>query len=175
MEIRTAQPADVPRIMEIYAHAREFMASHGNPNQWGPTHWPPEELIRSDIASRELYVCTDGGRPVGVFFYRCGFDAEPGYGNIRDGAWLDDGAYGVIHRLASDGSVRGVGGAAIDWAWRRCRHIRIDTHGDNTVMQNLLAKYGFVRCGTVYVEEDDAPRLAFEKTARVMSAEEIQQ
>ncbi len=39
----------------------------------------------------------------------------------------------------------------------------MDTHGDNIVMQGLLQKLGFVRCGTFYVEEDDYPRLAFEK------------
>ena len=35
--------------MEIYAYAREYMAAHGNPDQWGPTNWPPEDLIREDI------------------------------------------------------------------------------------------------------------------------------
>ena len=39
-----------------------------------------------------------------------------------------------------------------------------DTHGDNIVMQNLLRKLGFNHSGTIYVEEDDYPRLAFEKT-----------
>ena len=41
--------------------------------------------------------------------------------------------------------------------------MRMDTHGDNIVMQALLRKLGFVHCGTIYVEEDDYPRLAFEK------------
>lgn len=36
MEIRHAEPADLERMMEIYAQARRFMADHGNPNQWGP-------------------------------------------------------------------------------------------------------------------------------------------
>ena len=34
-----------------------------------------------------------------------------------------------------------------------------------TVMRNLLEKLGFLPCGTIYVEEDDFPRLAFEKTS----------
>ncbi len=38
------------------------------------------------------------------------------------------------------------------------------TNGDNKVMQRLLEKLGFTHCGTIYVEEDDYPRLAFEKT-----------
>jgi hypothetical protein len=32
-------------------------------------------------------------------------------------------------------------------------------------MQNLLRKLGFIHCGTIYVEEDNDPRLAFEKTS----------
>ena len=46
MKIRKSTEADFDRIMQIYAHARDFMAKTGNPNQWGPTHWPPEDLIR---------------------------------------------------------------------------------------------------------------------------------
>ncbi|MBD5518924.1 MAG: hypothetical protein HDR07_10755 [Lachnospiraceae bacterium] len=43
--------------MEIYEYARHFMAEHGNPNQWGPTNWPPEALIHADIVcSKQLCV-----------------------------------------------------------------------------------------------------------------------
>lgn len=38
MYIRKAAEGDLPRMMEIYAVARRFMAAHGNPNQWGPTN-----------------------------------------------------------------------------------------------------------------------------------------
>ncbi len=31
-------------------------------------------------------------------------------------------------------------------------------------MQNLLEKCGFIHTGTIYVEEDDFPRLAYEKS-----------
>ena len=48
-------------------------------------------------------------------------------------------------------------------AFLKCGNLRIDTHGDNIVMQNLLKKLGFNHCGTIYVEEDNYPRLAFEK------------
>ena len=57
MYIRKAAEGDLPRMMEIYAVARRFMAAHGNPNQWGPTNWPPEERIRADIAEGSSYVC----------------------------------------------------------------------------------------------------------------------
>lgn len=163
MEVRHTAEADLARVMDIYAHARDFMAAHGNPNQWGPTNWPPEALIRRDIARGRGYVCVHEGRVVGAFFFDMGRDIEPTYRHIEDGAWLDDSAYGVVHRLAADGSAKGVGAFCIDWAFRQCGHLRIDTHGDNIVMQNLLAKLGFARRGTIYVEEDEFPRIAYEK------------
>ena len=57
MRIRPTTLDDLPQVMEIYAYARSFMAWHGNPNQWGPTNWPPEALIRRDIAEGKSYVC----------------------------------------------------------------------------------------------------------------------
>ena len=163
MEIRHSQTADLPRMMELYAYARQFMAEHGNPNQWGPTNWPPQELLEEDIAAGRSYVCTHDGRIVGTFAFLFGPDIEPTYRTIYDGAWLDDSPYGVIHRMAGDGSVKGIGAFCIEWALEECGHVRVDTHGDNVVMQNLLAKLGFTHCGTIYVEEDDYPRLAYEK------------
>ena len=165
MRIRKSVPQDLDRIMEIYAYARQFMAQHGNPDQWGPTHWPPEALIRNDIADGCSYVCeNEAGKVIGTFFFVQGPDIEPTYRKITDGKWLDDSPYGVVHRIASDGSEKGTGAFCINWAYDRCGHLRIDTHGANTVMQNLVRKLGFVHCGTIYVLEDNAPRLAYEKS-----------
>lgn len=167
MDIRKSTEQDLPRMMEIYAFARSFMAEHGNPDQWGPTHWPPEALIRQDIREGNSYVCVDdGGRVIATFFYIAGPDVEPTYSTITEGAWRDGSPYGVVHRIASDGSRKGTGTFCLEWAFRQCGHLRIDTHGDNTVMQGLLRKLGFVHCGTIYVEEDDFPRLAYEKSER---------
>jgi len=149
--------------MAIYAHARQFMADHGNPYQWGPTNWPPEALIREDIQKGLSYVCVHENAVVGVFFFTAGEDIEPTYREITEGSWHHNGPYGVVHRIAADGSVKGVGTECINWAFEQCGHLRIDTHGDNQVMQKLLQKLGFSHCGTIYVEEDDFPRLAYEK------------
>ena len=165
MEIRNTTENDFERVMQIYAYARSFMAEHGNPNQWGPTNWPPEELIHQDIRQGNSYVClNENGEVIGTFFFTQGEDIEPTYRQITDGAWLDDSPYGVVHRIASDGSQRGVGVFCLDWAYAQCGHLRIDTHGDNVVMQNMVKKAGFVHCGTIYVQEDSYPRLAFEKS-----------
>ena len=83
---------------------------------------------------------------------------------IYDGDWRDSSNYGVVHRLAGNGSEKGIGSFCINWAFEQCDHLRMDTHGDNLVMQKLLKKLGFVQCGIIYVEEDHYPRLAYEKT-----------
>ena len=163
MEIRHSSEDDFLSIMNIYDYARHFMADHGNPNQWGPTNWPPKALIHDDIAARKSYVCIHENEIVGTFFYDFGTDIEPAYHIIEDGAWLCTEPYGVVHRIAGNGSVKGIGSFCIEWAFRQCGHLRIDTHGDNRVMQNLLSKQGFIHCGTIYVPEDKYPRLAYEK------------
>ncbi len=168
MKIRKSTEADFKQIMEIYSHARSYMAEHGNPSQWGPTNWPPEELIHKDISDGNSYVCVnDRERVIGVFFFIYGKDIEPTYMEITNGAWLEDSPYGVVHRLAGDGSEKGIGGFCINWAFKQCGHLRVDTHGDNIVMQNLVKKLGFTHCGTIYVEEDDYPRLAYEKISKM--------
>lgn len=163
MNIRHAAENDIPQMMKLYEYARRFMSEHGNPNQWGPAEWPPSALIRSDIADGHSYVCTDGGRIVGTFFFRQGEDIEPTYRVIEHGAWLTDAAYGVIHRLAGSGEAHGIGDLCLGWAWEQCRHLRADTHQDNRIMQHLLRKNGFVQCGIIHTAEDHTPRLAYEK------------
>ncbi len=163
MKIRRSAEEDFDQITEIYEYARQFMAEHDNPRQWGATNWPPEDVVRADIKSGNGYVCVYDDRVVGVFYFIQGRDIDPTYRNIEKGKWTDDGPYGVVHRIAGDGSVKGIGSFCLRWAFEQCGHLRIDTHGDNYVMQNLLKKCGFVYCGIIHVEEDDDPRMAYEK------------
>ncbi len=162
MLIRKSTPQDLPRLLEIYSFARAFMVRSGNPNQWRNT-WPPASLVEQDIATGRSYVCEHNGRVVGTFFFDVGKDIEPTYATILDGKWENDSPYGVIHRLAGDGSVKGIGAYCIDWCYAQCKHLRVDTHPDNKVMQRLLAKLGFERCGIIHVLQDPMPRIAFEK------------
>ena len=34
MNIRPSKHEDLPQLMRIYEHARQFMSEHGNGNQW---------------------------------------------------------------------------------------------------------------------------------------------
>ena len=164
MVIRNTKPEELDEVMGIYAHARQFMAEHGNARQWGPTSWPPRELIEKDIEVGKSHVCvTDDGRTAAVFFFDFGQDVETTYAVIEGGSWLSGEPYGVVHRIASAGIVPGAGTACIEWAFAQCGHLRIDTHEDNYVMQRLLKKLGFTYRGIIYVHEDNDPRLAYER------------
>ena len=99
--IRTALREDLPRIEEIYAYARRFMAETGNPNQWGNTT-PRTSLLEDDIEKGLLFVMTREDQIHGVFYFYIGPD--PTYGEIEDGQWRSDTPYGTIHRIAGDGS-----------------------------------------------------------------------
>ena len=167
MYIRNATIDELDRIMDIYAYARAVMAENGNPKQWGATNWPPRDLIAQDIMQEKSYICCVDDdvaeRIVGVFYYDFGEDIDATYRKIEQGAWLNDAAYGVVHRIASDGSTKGTGTFCIQWALEQSGHLRIDTHGDNKIMQNLMRKLDFTPCGIIYVEEDNDPRIAYEK------------
>lgn len=162
MEIRKTTLADIPEIMEIYTIARGFMCKTGNPTQWAGGY-PKEELIRKDIASGDSYVAVENGRIEVVFFYRKGED--PTYKVIEDGAWLDDEPYAVLHRIASRGDVKGSGSACIQWCLTQWPNLRVDTHEDNHVMQHVLEKNGFVKCGRIYIE-DGSSRIAYQQVRK---------
>lgn len=160
--IRPVTAEELPQVLAIYDHARQFMAAHGNPRQWNTT-WPPESLLREDIRLGRMMGVIADGKLAAVFVYLQGVDIDPSYRKIENGAWGRGGEYGVVHRLAGSGKVPGVGAACLDWAYAQCHHLRVDTHGDNVVMQNLLTKLGFVQRGIIHVEEDNDPRWAYEK------------
>lgn len=155
--IRPAAESDLPRILEIYEYARDFMARTGNPNQWGKTN-PAPAVLERDIAQGRLNVLEEEGRIHGVFYYFLGDD--PTYAVIEGGGWSREAPYGTIHRIAGDGS-GGVLRTAVGYALDRCPYLRIDTHRDNHVMQGALAKLGFHRCGTIYLASG-SPRIAFD-------------
>lgn len=161
-KIRPVRADELPVVLTIYDRARKFMAANGNPRQWNTT-WPPESLLREDIRLGRLLAAEVNGEIAAVFVYLQGVDIDPSYRKIENGSWARGGEYGVVHRLAASGAVPGMGAYCLNWAFAQCHHLRVDTHGDNAVMQNLLAKLGFAQRGITHVAEDNDPRLAYEK------------
>ncbi len=162
MEIRRARRDELPRLMEIYDAARRFMRSRGNNVQW-VGGYPSVELVGAGIDAGEQWVTVQDGTVVATFWFAVA--PEPTYVKIYDGEWLDCEPYGVVHRLASDGSVKGVGEECLRWSLEQCGNLRVDTHSNNDVMQSLLEREGFVRCGVIILT-DGTPRDAFQKKGR---------
>ena len=133
---RGARRADLDAILKIYARARQAMADSGNPTQWGD-HFPPQELLEEDIDSNRLFLYLVNGELEGVFAFILGPDAT--YARHP-----------------------GVAAAVITWCLEHCESLRADTHADNKIMQHLLEKNGFTRCGIIHVE-DGTPRIAYQK------------
>ena len=96
----------------------------------------------------------------GVFAFILGED--PTYHVIENGQWLSDAPYGTIHAVASDGSIHGLLTQVVTYCLQTIRHLRIDTHPDNLIMQHVITKNGFTKCGIIYVA-DGTPRLAYER------------
>ena len=160
LSIRKSAPEDIPEMLEIFAAARRFMAGTGNPDQWSEDY-PGEELLKSDIASGDSHVILSEGRIVATFVLRPGND--PTYDIIHDGNWPNDLPYATIHRIASRGERKGMLHAAMQFALERYSAIRIDTHRDNTVMRNAIAKEGFTYCGIIHCW-NGTERLAYQFT-----------
>ena len=96
------------------------------------------------------------------------FDGEPAYEAI-EGAWLTDGDYVVLHRMAVADGEKGRGVATEFMrrveamaCGRGTGSMRVDTNFDNRYMLRMLGRLGFVYCGKVRYRSGE--RLAFEKT-----------
>ena len=79
------------------------------------------------------------------------------------------GRYPALWHGAPSGigrKAQGRGKAVLDWSMEHCQSLRADTHADNKIMQHLLEKNGFTRCGVIHVA-DGSPRFAYQKLAPI--------
>lgn len=172
MKIIKAKLWDLPQMMAVYAIARQMMKDTGNPNQWKDS-FPEEEAVKRGILEGKAYLCLaeegdegkegEGLQPgelLGTFYFAV--EDDPTYRRIYQGEWLDQEPYGVIHRVAASGRGKGFGKACFDWAGRQWGNLKIDTHRDNRVMQHVLEKNGFQKCGIIYLENGEE-RLAYQR------------
>ena len=155
MHIRKATYNDISALMRLFESAKAIMRASGNMHQWG-SGYPSVDVVRGDIERGVCYVATDGddGEIEATMTFIPGPD--PTYSYIESGAWLDDNPYHVIHRIAVALPGKGYACRLLDWAFERADTVRIDTHRDNVIMHHILLKYGFTRCGVIYLANGDA-------------------
>lgn len=165
--ISRSEKKDIDRIMIILGEARLKMGQLGI-DQW-QYGYPTRDIIKNDIVSGHSYTVREeeGGEIYATFFLKT--DGEPTYKEIFEGAWLTDGEYVALHRIAVCNAKRGTGMAdkMIEFIGNECiklgaGSIRVDTHRGNIPMQKLLARSGFQYCGIIYLGTGEE-RLAYEK------------
>ena len=159
MLIRKARPSDIDEVMEIFSSARKFMRNTGNKKQW-VNGYPSREVIEEDQQSGCSYVVEENGEIIGTFFFKLGVD--PTYIKIYDGKWINDGGYGVIHRIAVKYHGRNITTLVYNYCFDKAKSLRIDTHRDNIPMQRSLSKNGFVYCGIIFLANGEE-RLAYQR------------
>ena len=181
MVIRPATPADLLALRSVFEAAKAIMRADGNLEQWSAPGFPDDSLLLRDIDRGGGFVIESRwpvaaghdekdvmpgltghlAAPRIVAYFALLPSPEPTY-DVIDGAWLTDGPYGVIHRMASYPEVHGIFSTVIDYAATRYAHLRIDTHRDNRIMQHLIGKHGFTCCGIIWLQ-DGTERLAYER------------
>lgn len=167
MKIRKATIEDLPVLLDIFAYGRQLQRRLGNSHQWQNGH-PKREVLEQDLRSGNSYVCvvnehtaTDlpEGTILATFYVHQG--ENPVFGSDQDEVWLNEDPYVTVHRMCSNGKVKGACQFCINWVTEQFDNVRIFTHEINQPMVHIVQKYGFQYCGEIY-PYDAEPRKAFQ-------------
>lgn len=159
-----AQLSEVDVCYVLIDKGRAFQRKQGFV-QW-TDDYPQREHVADDIETGKGYALKDeAGRIAG---YICiDFGGEPAYDAIKE-QWRSKEPSGVLHRMAISPDYRGqgLGGVLLRECERICQekgvtYLRADTSPDNTRMQHVFEKEGYVRCG--FVELRGSDKIAYDK------------
>lgn len=162
-KLRKAQIEDRDIIWGIIRQSIERRKQDGS-TQW-QNGYPNQGTVESDIAKGFGYVLTVDGE-IAVYTALI-LNDEPAYSTI-EGAWLSDGEFVVVHRVAVDEKFAGKGMVKklfdhIEDFTRShgIQSIKVDTNYDNIAMLKILESKGYSYCGEVLLA--GGMRKAFEK------------
>ncbi|KFF19753.1 GNAT family N-acetyltransferase [Chryseobacterium sp. JM1] len=162
-KLRIAEIEDRNAIWAIIQQSIERRKQDGS-TQW-QNGYPNMGTVESDIAKGFGYVMTVDGE-IAVYAALI-LNDEPAYSTI-EGAWLSDGEFVVVHRVAVDEKFAGQGMVKklfdhIEDFTRshEIQSVKVDTNYDNIAMLKILESKGYSYCGEVVLA--DGLRKAYEK------------
>lgn len=162
-KLRKAEIEDRHEIWAIIQQSIERRKQDGS-TQW-QNGYPNMGTVESDIAKGFGYVMTVDGE-IAVYAALI-LNDEPAYSTI-EGAWLSDGEFVVVHRVAVDGKFAGQGMVKKlfdhieDFTKSHgIQSVKVDTNYDNIAMLKILESKGYSYCGEVLLA--DGMRKAYEK------------
>ncbi|MDQ0594267.1 GNAT superfamily N-acetyltransferase [Chryseobacterium ginsenosidimutans] len=163
IKLRKAEIKDRDIIWNIIQQAIERRRQDGS-TQW-QDGYPNLGTVESDITKGFGYVLTVDDE-IAVYTALI-LNDEPAYSTI-EGAWLSDGEFVVVHRVAVDEKFAGQGLAKklfdhIEDFTREqgIQSVKVDTNYDNIAMLKILENKGYSYCGEVFLA--GGMRKAFEK------------
>ncbi|GAA4155571.1 GNAT family N-acetyltransferase [Chryseobacterium ginsenosidimutans] len=163
IKLRKAEIEDRDIIWNILQQAIERRRQDGS-TQW-QQGYPNLDTVESDIAKGFGYVLTVDGE-IAVYTALI-LNDEPAYSTI-EGAWLSNGEFVVVHRVAIDEKFAGQGlakklfGHIEDFTREQgIQSVKVDTNYDNIAMLKILESKGYSYCGEVFLA--GGMRKAFEK------------
>jgi ribosomal protein S18 acetylase RimI-like enzyme len=149
MQIRLATQDDLATLMALLRRVVPLMLAAGN-HQWD-VNYPNESVFERDVALAQLWVAEIESGIAGVAALTV--DQEPEYAQAD---WDMSAKALVVHRLAVDPALRGVGVAsalmkkaeeiALE---RKFAVVRVDTNTENTATQRLFPKLGYRLAGEI--------------------------
>ncbi|KMQ59844.1 GCN5 family acetyltransferase [Chryseobacterium sp. BLS98] len=162
-QLRKAEIEDRDIIWGIIQQSIERRKQDGS-TQW-QNGYPNLGTVESDIAKGFGYVLTVDGE-IAVYAALI-LNDEPAYSTI-EGAWLSDGEFVVVHRVAVDEKFAGQGlvkklfDHIEDFTKSHgIQSIKVDTNYDNLAMLKILESKGYSYCGEVLLA--GGMRKAYEK------------
>ncbi|SDE18765.1 GNAT family N-acetyltransferase [Riemerella columbipharyngis] len=162
-QFRKAKTDDEAAVWEILKSAIHRRRLDGS-SQW-QDGYPNMEILKNDIRQEAGWVLVGGEMVCG---YVAIYGEEPAYDDLKQGNWLSNGVFIVIHRLAvSEGLIgRGLAQKIFEKVEEFARQkgiksIKADTNFDNYAMLHIFKKMGYSYCGKVYFRGSE--RLAYEK------------
>ncbi len=163
IKLRKAEIEDRNIIWDILQQAIERRRLDGS-TQW-QQGYPNLGTVESDIEKGFGYVMTVDGE-VAVYVALI-LNDEPAYSSI-EGAWLSDGEFVVVHRVAVDekfagrGLVKKLFDHIEDFTRSHdIQSVKVDTNFDNVAMLKILESKGYSYCGEVFLA--GGMRKAYEK------------
>lgn len=163
IKLRKAEIEDRDVIWEMIQQSIERRRQDGS-TQW-QNGYPNINTVESDIAKEFGYILTVDGTP--AVYAALILNDEPAYSTI-EGAWLSNGEFVVVHRVAVDAKFAGQGLVKklfdhIEEFTQShgIQSVKVDTNHDNIAMLKILESKGYSYCGEVVLS--GGIRKAFEK------------
>ena len=166
MVLRLAKIEEVATIWEILQDAIAQRKNDGS-DQW-QNGYPNEQTVKDDIQNGNGYVMINDNEIVA--YAAIVFGIEQSYIDIK-GKWLSNNDCVVVHRVATQESLKGKGIATQLFLLiedfcnqKNIFSIKVDTNFDNLPMLRILEKLSYSFCGDIFFS--GASRLAFEKVLK---------